>query len=67
MHIVHLYHRNTTHITSTQSIHLCTETLTEALNQESVKICIDAHSECLRSDRKDAFFSVIDLVTFLDV
>lgn len=36
MHIVHLYHRNTTHITSMRYIHTCTETLTEALNQVNV-------------------------------
>lgn len=37
MHIVLLYHRNTTHITSLHSIFTRVQTLTEALNQVNVK------------------------------
>lgn len=44
MHILHWYHRNTTHITS--MIHKFT--LNEALNQVNVeKLCIYAHCGCL--------------------
>lgn len=67
MHIVHIYHRNTTHITSTQYIHTCKETLTKALNQVNVKTNLCWCSLWVSLSDKICFFFLLDFLTFLYV